>query len=118
MIHKILLYILILCSSFSILGRSTKEADNFAISKDGSRIKYDLCGKGNPAIIFIHGWGGNKSYWKQQLNQFSNHYKVLAIDLSGFGESDNRRTNWTMARFGEDVIAVIDKLSSVPILVE
>lgn len=110
MIRNLLLSLLILCSPLVILGCSIKEGDNFAISKDGSRIEYDLCGKGNLAIIFIHGWGGNKSYWKQQLNQFSNHFKVLALDLSGFGESDNRRTNWTMTSFGEDVIAVINKL--------
>lgn len=108
--HKLFLFTFILCTPFFLFSGSTTKNNNIAISNDGSSLKFDWCGKGKLAIIFIHGWGGNKSYWGQQLKQFSNQYKVAAIDLAGFGESDNKRTNWTMANFGKDVIAVINKL--------
>jgi pimeloyl-ACP methyl ester carboxylesterase len=45
------------------------------------------------------------------MAHFSKKYRVIAVDLPGFGESGNNRTNWTMASFGEDVAAVIKKLN-------
>jgi pimeloyl-ACP methyl ester carboxylesterase len=110
MTRILFLLVLILSTPFIIFCESAKINDNIAISEDGSRIKFDSSGKGKTAIIFIHGWGGNKYYWEPQLIQFSSQYKVVAIDLAGFGESDNKRTNWTMLNFGKDVSAVIDKL--------
>jgi pimeloyl-ACP methyl ester carboxylesterase len=87
------------------------EADNVAISSDGVKISFEQQGKGKPAIIFVHGWSNNRSVWDAQMAHFSKKYKVIAVDLAGFGESGYNRTNWTMASFGEDVAAVIKKLN-------
>jgi pimeloyl-ACP methyl ester carboxylesterase len=45
------------------------------------------------------------------MSHFSPKYQVVAVDLPGFGESGHNRTDWTMAAFGEDVLAVIEKLN-------
>lgn len=87
-----------------------KEADNVVISSDGVEISFDQQGAGEPALVFVHGWANNKSVWDAQMAHFSKKYKVIAIDLPGFGESGYNRTNWTTASFGEDVAAVIRKL--------
>jgi len=52
-----------------------------------------------------------KSVWDAQVSRFSEEYKVITVDLAGFGESGNNRDMWTMASFGEDVAAVINKLN-------
>lgn len=96
--------ILIICSC-------TNEPPNVAISSDGVEISFDQQGKGKPALIFVHGWSNNRSVWDSQMAHFSEKYRVIAVDLPGFGESSNNRTNWTMASFGEDVAAVIEKLN-------
>ncbi|UCG92520.1 MAG: alpha/beta hydrolase [candidate division WOR-3 bacterium] len=85
--------------------------DNVAISSDGVTISFDVQGEGEPALVFIHGWTNNRSVWDAQMAHFSKKYKVIAIDLPGFGESGYNRTNWTTASFGEDVTAVIKKLN-------
>jgi len=85
--------------------------DNVAISSDGVKISFDVQGEGEPVLIFIHGWANNKSVWDAQMSYFSEKYRVIAVDLPGFGESGNNRTNWTMASFGEDITAVIEKLN-------
>jgi pimeloyl-ACP methyl ester carboxylesterase len=100
----IILLILIICDC-------TKEPDNIAISSDGVKISFDMQGEGEPALVFIHGWSNNRSVWDAQVSHFSERYKVVTIDLPGFGESGNNRSNWTMASFGEDVATVIKRIN-------
>jgi pimeloyl-ACP methyl ester carboxylesterase len=100
----LILLILIICSC-------TKQPDNVAISSDGVKIRFEQQGKGKPALVFVHGWSNNTSVWNAQMSHFSKKYRVIAVDLPGFGESGNNRTNWTMSSYGEDVAAVIKKLN-------
>jgi pimeloyl-ACP methyl ester carboxylesterase len=82
-----------------------------AISADGNEIYYQVQGQGKPALIFIHGWCCDRSYWDAQLPYFAQKYKVVDIDLAGHGESGLDRKEWTMGAFGEDVVAVVNKLN-------
>jgi pimeloyl-ACP methyl ester carboxylesterase len=79
-------------------------------SFDGSSIIYEVHGKGAPALIFVHGWSCDKSYWKGQLEHFSQHHEVVTIDLAGHGASGATRKNYTIESFGADVAAVVNKL--------
>ena len=81
-----------------------------ALSADGVSIHYQVQGKGKPALIFIHGWCCDRSYWDEQLSHFTQQYKVVAIDLAGHGNSGLERKAWTMEAYGEDVVAVVNKL--------
>ncbi len=82
-----------------------------AISADGVSIAYEARGKGEPALVFIHGWCCDRSYWSEQLPHFAEKYKVVAIDLAGHGDTGLNRKEWTMGAFGEDVVAVVNKLN-------
>jgi len=86
------------------------ESGNVAISFDGVKIRYDSIGNGNPALIFVHGWSNNRSIWDAQVSRFSEKYQVIAVDLAGFGESGNNRSDWTIENFANDIIAVADRL--------
>jgi pimeloyl-ACP methyl ester carboxylesterase len=82
-----------------------------APSPDGIPIVYEVHGAGEPTLVFIHGWSCDRTYWKPQLEAFSKKHKVIAIDLAGHGESGaGKREEWTMAAFGGDVAAVLEKL--------
>jgi len=87
-----------------------KEPENVATSSDGVKISFDMQGEGTPALVLIHGWSNNRSIWDAQVSHFSEKYKVVNVDLPGFGRSGNNRQNWTMAALGNDVSAVINKL--------
>lgn len=93
-----------------IIYGCANEPDNIAISSDGVKISFDMHGEGKPALVLVHGWSNNKSIWDAQVSHFSENYKVIAVDLAGFGESGSNRQRWTMSSFGEDVAAVINKL--------
>ncbi|MFA7228228.1 MAG: alpha/beta hydrolase [Melioribacteraceae bacterium] len=82
------------------------------LSKDGSRISYSKFGKGEPALVFVHGWSCDKSYWSNQEEIFAENYTVVTIDLAGHGKSGTERNNYTMELFGQDVAAVVNSLDS------
>ena len=81
--------------------------ENTAVSADGVPISFQVKGSGAPALVFIHGWCCDRTYWDAQAAHFSKKHKVVAIDLAGHGGSGLGRKVWTMAAFGEDVVAVV-----------
>lgn len=82
-----------------------------ATSPDGISIAYETRGTGSPALVFVHGWSCDRSYWAAQLEAFSRDFQVVAVDLAGHGESGFGREAWTMAAFGGDVAAVVEALA-------
>jgi len=79
-------------------------------SADKVTITYEVAGEGEPALVFVHGWCCDRSYWKSQVSHFSKKHKVVAIDLAGHGNSGDGREKWTIEAFGQDVAAVVKKL--------
>jgi len=92
---------------------SPHPAPDFATSPDGVRIAYEAHGTsapGAPALVFVHGWSCDRSYWNEQIDAFSRDHQVVAVDLAGHGESGLNRKDWSIAAFGGDVAAVVKKL--------
>ena len=79
-------------------------------AKDGVQLHYESGGSGSPALVFIHGWNCDRSYWSAQLPFFAATHQVVAVDLAGHGDSGINREEWSMANFGADVAAVADAL--------
>jgi pimeloyl-ACP methyl ester carboxylesterase len=53
----------------------------------GIGINYEDRGCGQP-LIFLHGYGASTYSWRYVLPHFSQSYRVMALDLKGFGLSD------------------------------
>ena len=81
-----------------------------ARSGDGIPLRFEARGSGAPALVFVHGWSCDRSYWDVQLDWFSAGHQVVAMDLAGHGESGAGRQAWTMAAFGDDVVTVVQAL--------
>ncbi len=89
--------------------------ENMVLSSDGVQIHFDVHGEGSPTLVsptlvLVHGWSNNRTYWQPHLTHFSEKYKVVTIDLAGFGESGIDRDAWTMEAFSDDLKAVAEKL--------
>jgi pimeloyl-ACP methyl ester carboxylesterase len=78
-----------------------------AVSDDGTQVSYEVYGKGDPALVFVHGWSCDARYWRAQVPYFEKKYKVVTVDLAGHGHSGSGRGRYTMKAFGEDVAAVV-----------
>jgi pimeloyl-ACP methyl ester carboxylesterase len=86
-------------------------AARIAIAPDGVHVQYRVYGSGEPALVFIHGWSCDSNYWREQVAAFSRKYTLVMVDLAGHGGTDGNRSDWTIARFGQDVASA---LSAVP----
>lgn len=80
------------------------------ISNGRVNINYDDTRKGDTTLLFVHGWCINKDYWKDQLDFFRSKYRVVTVDLPGFGASGKNREKWTVEAYGEDLSAVMQQL--------
>lgn len=79
-------------------------------SSDGVPIRYHTEGRGEPALVFIHGWACDRGTWAEQVARFGAERQVIALDLAGHGESGRDRESWTIESLGEDVRAVVTAL--------
>ncbi|HJU94047.1 MAG TPA: alpha/beta hydrolase [Pyrinomonadaceae bacterium] len=77
---------------------------------DGVPIQYSVQGKGDTALVFVHCWACDRTYWDNQVAEFAKNYRVVTIDLPGHGQSGQGRKTWSIPSFGEDVKAVVTKL--------
>ena len=69
---------------------------------------YEVDSEGEP-LLFIHGWGVDKRIWRQQSKFFSNHYKVVALDLPGHGLSSWQKVS--LAKMAVDLKEILDHLN-------
>lgn len=112
--RSIVLICILLISSFSF-GCSSKKQIGVAKSvdsSDGTHISYELYSGKEPALIFIHGWSCDGSYWREQIPYFSKKYQVVTVDLAGHGRSGLERKKYSIDSFAEDVKAVVDSIGS------
>jgi len=87
-----------------------------ATEPDGVHIEYRVSGKGDPAIVLIHGWATDANYWNAQIAALQAKYTVVAVDLAGHGGSTQSRTNWSMEKYGEDVATVVQRIPNQQVI--
>jgi pimeloyl-ACP methyl ester carboxylesterase len=77
---------------------------------DGLEIVCEVRGQGDTALVFLHGWCGDREYWKNQVDVFAGDYRIVTLDQAGHGESGKDRKEWTTASLAADVEAVVKAL--------
>jgi 3-oxoadipate enol-lactonase len=55
---------------------------------DGRRLHYLDEGGGEPVLLLVHGFPLSARMWEPQIVAFSDRYRIVAPDLSGFGDSE------------------------------
>jgi pimeloyl-ACP methyl ester carboxylesterase len=72
----------------------------------GTRVYYQSAGMGKEALVFIHGWSCDHSFWRLQAPVWEKRRSLL-IDLPGHGRSDKPELAYTMDHFARGVDAVL-----------
>lgn len=72
----------------------------------GAEIAYDVCGAGEP-LVLLHAGIADRRMWDAQLEPFAARYRVVRIDLRGFGGTTADRSPFS---HHEDVDAVLEAL--------
>jgi pimeloyl-ACP methyl ester carboxylesterase len=86
-----------------VLATSLAAAD---VTCDGARVHYESYGKGKDAVVFIHGWTCDLTFWRGQAPVYEKRRSLL-IDLPGHGQSDKPDVPYTQERFARAIEAVM-----------
>src|SRR5262249_51854113 len=77
----------------------------------GQKIQYLEAGSAsNPAVILLHGLGGDATNWAATVPALSGKYHVYVPDQVGFGKSDKPVTNYRVAMLVEFLDVFCKKL--------
>jgi non-heme chloroperoxidase len=107
--------VLYLSSALSLYAQTAKS--EFFRTSDGIRIHYFDAGTGRP-IVFIPGWSMPAWIWQKQIDEFSKHHRVVAIDPRSQGESDKPTYGHLPETRARDYKELIDQLGlKQPLLV-
>ena len=112
---KAFLFVLLTSLVLFYCNNSVDQKENAITKVNNVSVVYDQCGKGDTTLLFVHGWCINKDYWNDQSKYFCDKYKVVTLDLPGFGSSGKNRTEWTFEQYAEDIHQFInaEKLENV-----
>ncbi len=72
------------------------------IQVDDLQVHYRDEGAG-PVLVLLHGLGGSINDWEFQIPVFAEHYRVIAPDLRGFGDTARGRRSSSVPRFAADI---------------
>jgi pimeloyl-ACP methyl ester carboxylesterase len=71
------------------------------------RVHYKSLGRGKTALVFVHGWTCDMTFWRSQVPAFEGKIRMLLVDLPGHGRSDKPKVNYTIDRFARAAGAVL-----------
>lgn len=74
----------------------------------GARVHYHVCGSG-PTLVFVHGAGANGLVFFQQAAHFSRRYRVICMDMRGFGMSACDAASFHPRQFSSDLALLLDR---------
>ncbi len=78
-------------------------------------VAYREAGSG-PAIVMLHNGGTSSAIWRRQIEALSDRYRVVALDLPGFGSSPRAATPAQLPAMVELVAALIRAQDLAPAL--
>lgn len=74
---------------------------------DGAKVHYTEYGSGSNALLFVHGWACDESFWSGQAGPLGAKSHVITIDLPGHGQSDKPKIACTMDLYARAIDAVL-----------
>jgi len=72
---------------------------------NGIKIYYEVSGEGLPFVL-IHANPFDHNSWMYQIAHFSTYFKVIAIDIRGYGRSDKPTTPFSLKEMADDILGV------------
>ena len=76
----------------------------------GDRVAYQDAGRGDEALLLIHGMAGSSETWRAVISQLSTKYRVVAPDLLGHGQSAKPRSDYSLGAFAVLLRDLLDQL--------
>lgn len=78
-------------------------------SRDEPLLPFRRAGAGT-ALVLVHGYLGGSGQWAAEIECFSEHFDVIAVDLAGYGEARDRTAPTQIAAHASAVLRTLDQL--------
>ena len=89
-------------------GTELQLSDHF-LEGAGPPWPYVEAGDGDP-VVFLHGLPESWYSWHYQLEALASEYRVIAVDLKGYGQSDKADGDYSADQVAEEVLALLDAI--------
>jgi pimeloyl-ACP methyl ester carboxylesterase len=102
-------FIALLLASAAVLP--AEDAPALGVSRstsvDGVKVHYTDYGVGDNALVFVHGWSCDETFWARNAPWLGAKFHVITIDLPGHGQSDKPQVAYTMDLYVRAIEAVL-----------
>ena len=99
-----------ICAALSVflepLLAETATGRAHSIQLDGAKVHYTEYGAGENALVFVHGWSCDETFWAGQTS-LGGKLHVITLDLPGHGQSDKPQIPYTMNLYVRAIEAVL-----------
>jgi pimeloyl-ACP methyl ester carboxylesterase len=80
------------------------------INTNGAAIHIEESGVGDPALIFLHYWGGSARTWRGVIDRLAGKPRCILLDQRGWGASIATDGRYDLSAMADDVEAVARQL--------
>jgi len=98
--------VVLLISSALAFGAETGGVSR-VVPLDNAKVHYTDYGAGENALLFVHGWACDETFWAGQASALGSKFHVITIDLPGHGQSDKPQVSYTMDLYARAIEAVL-----------
>lgn len=95
------------------IARIDRVAELHVTGSDGARIVWRSWGQG-PPLVLIHGDFGSWTHWARNVLPLGRNYRVLAVDMPGYGESDKPLGAWSPESIARSLAEGLSTLLPLP----
>ncbi len=79
------------------------------LSANGIRTRYEIEGEG-PPLLLIAGNGMDRTCFRDQVPEFSRHFRCIIYDLRGIGDSEVTPADYAVKDMARDALSLLDGL--------
>ncbi len=80
------------------------------VNTKGAAIHVEESGIGEPALVFLHYWGGSSRTWRGVIERLGGEPRCIALDQRGWGASTATDGRYDLSAMADDVEAVTRQL--------
>jgi pimeloyl-ACP methyl ester carboxylesterase len=75
-------------------------------------LAYTIEGEGD-TVVLLHGWGCDHTIWHATTELLKQHFRVIAVDFAGFGQSNEPKEVWGVEEYTRSIEALLSSLGVV-----
>lgn len=76
----------------------------------------EVHGDGDETLVFIAGLGGTTRYWAPRLSSIDDRYRIVLVDLLGFGRSPKPWAQYSVERHVQALHAALESLGQITLI--